>query len=73
MKLKKNYELVEVRSDDQLCGEGGRSAWELRKKGCVIAVFESCHCGRGCGNKACVRDDWGYHDCDAEIEAVRVD
>lgn len=73
MKLRKGYELVMTKTDGQPCGDGGRSEWELRKKGCVITVFESCHCGRGCGNKDCVRDDWGYHDCHRLIERVRVD
>lgn len=73
MKLKKNYELVMTKTDGQTCGDGGCSEWELRKKGCVIKAFTSCHCGRGCGGRDTVRDDWGYHDCADAIEAARAD
>lgn len=73
MKLKKNYELVMTKTDGQACGDGGCSEWELRKKGCVIKTFTSCHCGRGCGGRDTVRDDWGYHDCADAIEAARAD
>ena len=47
MKLRKGYELVMTKTDGQPCGDGGRSEWELRKKGCVITVFESCHLRQG--------------------------
>lgn len=73
MKLKEGYELICIETDDNYCGDGGRSKWELRKDGQTVHTFESCHCGRGCGDSACVRDDWGYHDCEPEIEAVRDD
>lgn len=74
MQLKAGYALVCTYGDGQLCGDGGRTHWVLiDPSDKVIALFESCHCGRGCGNGDCVRDDWGRHDCEPEIEAVRID
>ena len=72
--LKEGYALVCYADDRQFCGDGGRTRWALiDPSDMVIAVFESCNCGRGCGGGDCVRDDWGRHDCAPEIEAVRVD
>lgn len=71
--LKDGYVLVCYADDGQFCGDGGRTRWALIDCDTVVAVFESCHCGRGCGGGDCVRDDWGRHDCASEIEAVRVD
>ncbi len=72
-KLADGYKLINVTDDGQLCGDGGETVWALLKNNKLQHVFRSCHCGRGCGNKACVRDDWGYHDCEPELEAVRTD
>ena len=73
MELKDGYELVQLTNDGKQCGDGGVTLWVLAKGNEALHVFRSCHCGRGCGNKDCVRDDWGYHDCDPLIEMVRAD
>lgn len=72
--LEEGYSLVCHADEGQYCGDGGRTRWALiDPRDTVVAVYESCHCGRGCGGGDCVRDDWGYHDCAPEIEAVRID
>ncbi len=73
MTLKPGYTLACLSADGQTCGNGGTSDWELRHNGQLVHTFWSCCCGRGCGGKDCVVDDWGYHDCAPEIEAVRAD
>lgn len=74
MKLKNGYDLVwGERSDDRGCGSGTTVNVELTHDGQTVAAFVTCPCGRGCGNKDCVVDNWGYHDTEPEIEAVRID
>ncbi len=73
MKFKPGYDLIMVASDDRLCGDGGETEWVLTHNGKTVASFTSCHCGRGCGGRDTVRDDWGYHDCADAIEAARAD
>ncbi len=73
MKLKSGYDLIMTSTDDRPCGDGGASEWVLTCGGKVVASFTSCHCGRGCGGRDTVRDDWGYHDCADAIEAARAD
>ena len=73
LSLKEGWQLVCFYDDSRFCGDGGRTQWALLNGNKVVEVFESCHCGRGCGNGDCVRDDWGRHDCAPEIEAVRID
>ena len=74
MKLQKGYALVwGERSDDRGCGSGTTVKVELTRDGKTVATFTTCPCGRGCGGKDVVVDDWGYHDTEPQIEAVRLD
>lgn len=73
MELKENLELVFGESIGRTCGSGGYTpVWiEDRTTGEVVWSGETCICGRGCGNRDCVRDDWEHHDTD--IEQFRAD
>lgn len=73
--LQSGYALYMVDVDDAPgCNAGGMSTWALDKDGVTVKTFTSCHCGRGCGNKAVVVCDFfGSHDLEPEIEAVRAD
>lgn len=74
MKLKPGYALIwGERPDDQGCGSGAIVNVALTSDGQTVATFTTCPCGRGCGDKDVVVDDWGYHDTDPAIEAVRLD
>lgn len=74
MKLKNGYSLVwGDRSSHEGCGSGTIVEAFLMLNGSIVKEFETCPCGRGCGNKAVVVDHWGYHDCEPEIEAARVE
>lgn len=74
MKLKDGYVLMYEDIDSgATCGNGGHRHAYLMYNGVEIATFDTCVCGRGCGNRDCVRDDWGAHDCEPAIEAVRDD
>ena len=74
MKLKQGYALVwGERPDDQGCGSGATVNVALTRDGQTVATFITCPCGRGCGGKDVVVDDWGSHDTAPEIEAVRLD
>lgn len=50
------------------CGDGGYSRVKIVDKTTHATVWQgvTCTCGRGCGGRDCVRDDWGYHDTDIE-------
>lgn len=71
MKLKKGYALVWGEQIGRTCGSGGTVEVAVTYHGEVVRCLTTCTCGRGCGNRACVRDDWGYHDTD--IEDIRED
>lgn len=73
MKLRKGYGINVVSDNGHTCGDGGEIVVQLRYYGDVVATYHTCHCGRGCGNRDCVRDDWGYHDCEEAIELARAD
>ena len=74
MKLKPGYALIwGERSSDRACGAGTDVKVELTRDGQTVATFVTCPFGRGCGDKDCVVDHWGYHDTEPEIEAVRLD
>lgn len=74
MKLQKGYKLIwGERSSDLGCGAGTTVKVELTRDGQTVATFVTCPCGRGCGDKDCVVDRWGYHDTEPQIEAVRLD
>ena len=74
MKLKPGYALIwGERSDDRGCGSGTTVNVALTRDGQTVATFTTCPCGRGCGGKDVVVDDWGYHDTEPQIEAVRLD
>ena len=74
MKLKPGYALIlGERSSDRACGAGTAVKVALTRDGQTVATFTTCPCGRGCGDKDCVVDAWGYHDTEPEIEAVRLD
>lgn len=73
MKLKFNLDLVCDFYSGGYCGDGGYRLVRLVGKNSGLTVWSgmTCTCGRGCGNKDCVIDDWGYHDTD--IEQYRAD
>lgn len=71
MKLQKGYYTVREDKDYETQGCGATIDVELWKGNRLIATFVTCPCGRGCGNKDIVRDDWGYHD--TALEAYRAD
>ena len=71
MKLKEGYALVWGDVVGQGCGSGGYVDVDIVFNGDIISTVRTCPCGRGCGNRACVRDDFGYHDTD--IEDIRND
>lgn len=74
MQLKNGYALVWGKlSSDRGCGAGTTVRVELTRDGQTVAAFVTCPCGRGCGDKDCVVDDFGYHDTEPTIEAVRLD
>lgn len=74
MKLKEGYALVwGERSDPNGCGSGTTVTVSLTRDGRTVKQFLTCPCGRGCGNKDVVTDPCGCHDCEMEIEAVRVE
>lgn len=74
MKLKNGYALVwGERSSDLGCSDGTTVKVVLTRDGQTVAEFATCPCGRGCGGKDVVVDDWGYHDTAPVIEAVRLD
>lgn len=74
MKLKDGYSIVwGERSGPNGCGSGTTVTVSLTRDGRTVKQFLTCPCGRGCGNKDCVVDYWGDHDCEPEIEAVRID
>ena len=74
IKMKEGYSLVwGERSSDLGCGSGTTVEVFLMRNGSIVAEFVTCPCGRGCGNKDCVVDYCGDHDCEPEIEAVRID
>lgn len=75
MELMKNLKIVfgTFYSNDPTCGGGDyRDASIIdTSTGATVRSGITCPCGRGCGNKACARDDWNYHDTD--IEQYRAD
>ena len=71
MKLKNGYALEWGEQIGRTCGSGGTVEVAVTYHGKVVKRLTTCICGRGCGNKACVVDDWGYHDTD--IESFRDD
>nr|DAI10833.1 MAG TPA: protein of unknown function (UPF0146) [Caudoviricetes sp.] len=74
MKLKSGFALVLGEfSSDLGCGSGTTVKVTLTRDGLPVTTFTTCPCGRGCGGKDCVVDNWGYHDTEPEIEAVRLD
>ena len=74
MKLKEGYSIVwGERSGPEGCGAGTTVEGFLTRNGSIVAEFATCPCGRGCGNKDVVVDVWGDHDCEPEIEGVRID
>lgn len=74
MRLKSGYSLVwGDRSGHEGCGAGTSVTVDLIKDGKTVKKFVTCPCGRGCGNKDVVVDTCGDHDCESEIEAVRLD
>lgn len=74
MKLKEGYSIIwGERSSHEGCGAGTTVEVVLMHNGNVVHEFTTCPCGCGCGNKAVVVDYWGYHDCEPEIEVVRLE
>lgn len=55
-------------SNAPTCGNGDSCDVSIvdASTGSTVWSGITCPCGRGCGNKACIRDDWGYHDTDIE-------
>lgn len=54
-------------SNDPTCGAGDSCAVDIvADNGAVVWHGVTCPCGRGCGGKDCVVDDWGRHDTDVE-------
>ena len=50
------------------CGGGLTREYELVEEATeeVLASGTTCGCGRGCGGRGCIRDDWGQFDTDLE-------
>lgn len=76
IKLKKGLQLNVSRivngREDGGCMDGSYRTYEVvDEHGNVLQAGTTCRCERGCANRDCIRDDWGYHDTD--IEAFRYD
>lgn len=71
MELKTGYALIWGDQTGGTCGSGGTVAVDVIYRGECVRTLVTCPCGRGCGNKAVVTDEWGYHDTD--IEDIRAD
>lgn len=65
-------ETMDLSGDNVYCGGGGHRAWRLiAPDGSVVEHGDTCVCGRGCCNRDCIDDEYGYHD--TVLEQYRAD
>ena len=63
---------MNLSGDNVYCGGGGHRAWRLiAPDGSIVEHGDTCVCGRGCCNRDCIDDEYGYHD--TVLEQYRAD